>query len=242
MGSGQRPPAGALGFCALATTSGGFANALGRADGEVTREEAVAHGGALVEAVGVPVSADLENGFGDDPEDCAATIEAAAAAGLAGASIEDHRVRAGASTRSAMRRSASPRPPRWRARTGSCSPHAPRRSSAATRTSTTRSRACRPTRRRAPTCSTRRASPDLDAIRRIVVAVDQAGQRAADPGLTERCRAADAGVARISIGATFAHVAMGAVTTAARELLEQGTYGCYDTAKTGRRAAHDAFE
>src|SRR4051812_21711210 len=78
-----------LGFAALATTSSGFAATLGRLDGGVTADEAVAHGGALAGAVDVPVSADLENGFGDDPATVAATIEAAVAAGLAGGSIED---------------------------------------------------------------------------------------------------------------------------------------------------------
>jgi 2-methylisocitrate lyase-like PEP mutase family enzyme len=78
-----------LGFPALATTSSGFAATLGRADYSVTREEAVAHGRAVAEAVDVPVSADLEDGFGDDPADVAETVAQARAAGLAGCSIED---------------------------------------------------------------------------------------------------------------------------------------------------------
>jgi 2-methylisocitrate lyase-like PEP mutase family enzyme len=79
-----------MGFGAVATTSGGFAATLGRNDGEVSREEAVAHGGALAAAVAIPVSADLENGFGDTAEDAAATVRAAREAGLAGCSIEDY--------------------------------------------------------------------------------------------------------------------------------------------------------
>lgn len=78
-----------LGFPAIATSSGAFANTLGRLDGRITREEALAHARALVEAVEVPVSADLENGFGHRPEDAAETIRLAAATGLAGGSIED---------------------------------------------------------------------------------------------------------------------------------------------------------
>ncbi|GAA3802057.1 isocitrate lyase/phosphoenolpyruvate mutase family protein [Nocardioides panacisoli] len=78
------------GFQAIATTSGGYAATLGRGDGEVTRDEAVGHGGALAAAVGVPVSADLEDGFGDSPDEVAATITAAREAGLAGCSIEDY--------------------------------------------------------------------------------------------------------------------------------------------------------
>ena len=78
-----------LGFEAIATSSGAMANTLGRTDGHVTREEAIAHGRALAEAVEVPVAADLENGFGEKPGDAAETIRRAAAAGLAGGSIED---------------------------------------------------------------------------------------------------------------------------------------------------------
>jgi 2-methylisocitrate lyase-like PEP mutase family enzyme len=78
-----------LGFQALATSSGACAGTLGRRDGKVTRAEALAHARAIVEAVEVPVSADLEKGFGDAPADAAQTIRLAAQAGLAGGSIED---------------------------------------------------------------------------------------------------------------------------------------------------------
>src|SRR3954465_3480431 len=78
-----------LGAAALATTSSGHALTLGRTDGEVTRDEALAHAPGVVEAVDVPVSADLENGFGDDPQAVAGTVRAAAVTGLAGCSVED---------------------------------------------------------------------------------------------------------------------------------------------------------
>jgi len=78
-----------LGFAALATSSGACAGTLGRRDGHVTREEAIAHGRAIAEATELPVSADLEKGFGDAPEAAAETIRRAAEAGLAGGSIED---------------------------------------------------------------------------------------------------------------------------------------------------------
>ena len=78
-----------LGFKALATTSAGFAFTLGLRDGAVTRDEALDHAAAIVAATDLPVSADLENGFGPDPEDAATTIRAAIATGLVGASIED---------------------------------------------------------------------------------------------------------------------------------------------------------
>jgi 2-methylisocitrate lyase-like PEP mutase family enzyme len=79
-----------LGFAAIATTSSGFAATLGRHDGEVTRDEAIAHTDALAAATTIPVNADLEDCFADDPEGVAATIAAAAATGAAGASVEDY--------------------------------------------------------------------------------------------------------------------------------------------------------
>ena len=78
-----------LGFEALATSSGACAGTLGRRDGRVTRDEALAHARAIVQAVELPVSADLENGFGDAPDMAAQTIRLAAEVGLVGASIED---------------------------------------------------------------------------------------------------------------------------------------------------------
>ena len=79
----------ALGFEALATTSSGFAYSLGRRDGRVSREEKLAHCRALCVASDLPISADLEKCFSDDPDEAAANIVLAAETGLAGASIED---------------------------------------------------------------------------------------------------------------------------------------------------------
>jgi 2-methylisocitrate lyase-like PEP mutase family enzyme len=79
----------ALGFQALATTSGGFAISIGKLDGEPGRDAVLAHAAGLVGATDLPVSADLENGFGDSPDDVVRTIRGAAAAGLVGGSIED---------------------------------------------------------------------------------------------------------------------------------------------------------
>ncbi|HWF16446.1 MAG TPA: isocitrate lyase/phosphoenolpyruvate mutase family protein [Acidimicrobiales bacterium] len=80
----------AIGCAAIATTSGGFAATKGRLDGAMSRDEVLTHCGELVAAVDVPVSADLENCFADEPAGVAATIEAAIAQGLAGGSIEDY--------------------------------------------------------------------------------------------------------------------------------------------------------
>jgi len=78
-----------LGFAALATSSGAHAGVLGRVDGQVTREQALAHAKAIVDAVDLPVSADFENCFAHQPEEAARAIALAAEIGLAGASIED---------------------------------------------------------------------------------------------------------------------------------------------------------
>lgn len=81
----------AMGFEALATSSGGLAFSLGKPDARaaVTRDETLNNIAGIVAATHLPVTADLENGFGDEPEDCAETIQLAASLGLAGGSIED---------------------------------------------------------------------------------------------------------------------------------------------------------
>lgn len=79
----------ALGFEALATSSGAKAGVLGKRDGRVSREEAIANARLIAGAVDIPVIGDLEKGFGDTPADAAKTIREAAAAGLVGGSIED---------------------------------------------------------------------------------------------------------------------------------------------------------
>lgn len=79
-----------LGFKALASTSSGFAFTLGRRDGGVTLDEVLAHTTVLAAATDLPVSVDLENGYGPDPEDAARAIAGAAEAGAVGGSIEDY--------------------------------------------------------------------------------------------------------------------------------------------------------
>src|SRR6266576_2951839 len=78
-----------LGFQALATSSAASAAAIGKRDGGLTRDEALAHARLIVEATDLPVSADLEKGFGDAPEVVAETARLAAEAGLVGCTIED---------------------------------------------------------------------------------------------------------------------------------------------------------
>ncbi len=78
-----------LGFEALATTSAGYAFSAGQCDGAISRDQMIAHIGALAAATALPISADLQNGFGDAPEFAGQTIGLAAAAGAVGGSIED---------------------------------------------------------------------------------------------------------------------------------------------------------
>lgn len=109
----------AMGAAAIGTTSAGHAFTLGRPDTGVSRDEALAHAEALVAATPLPVSGDLENGYGPAPENVAETVRLAAEAGLAGCSIEDtdlpgngayprehavERIRAGASAARALAR------------------------------------------------------------------------------------------------------------------------------------------
>ena len=227
-----------LGFQALATTSSGFAATLGRLDGNVTREEAIGHSRAIVEAVDVPVSADLENGFADDAEGVAETVRAAATAGLAGCSIEDW---AGAEIYELE--------------------HAAERVAAAVEAAradglviTARAENLIHDRDDLDDTIARlqafqQAGADvlyapgvtkLDDIRRIVSSVDRPVNVLALPQAPPVSELAEAGVARISIGGGFAYVAMGAVAEASRELLEDGTYGFWATAGAGVKAWRDA--
>ncbi len=87
--AGSAQALAAAGFLALASTSGGFAQTLGRSDGEVSLAESIEHAQALDQATDLPVSMDLEHGYGSEPADVARAIAGVAAAGAVGGSIED---------------------------------------------------------------------------------------------------------------------------------------------------------
>ena len=107
----------ALGFEALASTSAGFAQSIGKIDGAVDRDTMLAHVTQLAAATDLPMSADLENGYADEPAGVAETVRLAAAAGLCGCSIEDYSWDEPAGrTRSHMPPNASVPPPRRRTR------------------------------------------------------------------------------------------------------------------------------
>lgn len=235
-----------LGFEALATTSAGLAASLGRRDGEgaVSRDEALAHAAAIVAASDLPVSADLEGGFGDAPEEVANTIRLAADVGLVGGSIEDATGRAGDPvfpfTLAVERVRAA-------AETAHGLPF--------------------------PFVLTARAEnflhgrPDLDDTIRRLQAFQEAG---ADvlyaPGLRSReeieavvrsvdrpvnvvmglrgvtltvAELAELGVRRISLGSALSRAALGAFLRAAREIRERGSFGFADEAVS--LAELDAF-
>ncbi len=232
-----------LGFKALATTSSGFAATLGRHDGAVSRDEVLAHAAAVAAAVHVPVSADLENGFADDPDSVYATVRAAAAAGLAGCSIEDYSgdARGGIYDISL----------------------AVERITAAVEAAVIEPGLVLTARAE----NLIRGNPDLDdtiarlhayreagahvlyapglrtieEVRRVVDSVGGPVNVLALPGLPPVAELAEAGVARVSVGGAFSHVAFGALSRAARELLEAGTYGFMDIATEGRRQEATAF-
>ena len=221
----------AFGFEALATTSAGHAFALGKrdTDGGVGRGATLANARAIVEATHLPVSADLENGFGDAPEACAETIRAASSVGLVGGSIEDA--------------SGDPARPIYDMA------HAIERVAAAVEAARSLP---------VPFVLTARAENflhgkrDLDDTIRRLQAFEQAGAEVLyAPGLTtlDQIRTlcasvsrpvnvvmglaggafsvqqlAEAGVKRISLGSSLARAALGALTRAAREIRENGTF------------------
>jgi 2-methylisocitrate lyase-like PEP mutase family enzyme len=233
-----------LGFSALATTSSGFAATLGPLDGSVTRDQAIAHAATIVEATDLPVSADLENGYVDEPEAVAETIGLALAAGLAGCSIEDFTGRADdpiydlglATERIAAAAEAAHRGEVRLVLTARAENHLHGRDDLAD------------TIARLQAYQSAGAdvlyAPGLytaEQIRQMVTSVDRPMNFLALPGGPTVAELEALGVRRISVGGAFAYAALGAVVDAARELLDEGTYGFWDGASTGRTAARAAF-
>ena len=232
-----------LGFRALATTSSGFAATLGRNDGSVTRDEALAHAAAIAAATNVPVNGDFENCFSDTTDGVAETVRLATTTGIAGCSIEDFDpVTADMYelSRAAERVTAA---------------------AEAAHASTTRivltARAENFIHGRtdlADTITRLQAyqaagadvlyAPGITAaadIRAVVGAVDVPVNVLALPGVPPVAALAEIGVARVSVGGGLAWVAYGAVAAAARELLDAGTYGYTTLMAEGRAAARAAF-
>ena len=232
-----------LGFQALATTSGGSAATLGRLDGSMSLEEATASAAAIVEATELPVSADLENGFADDPAGVAETIRLALDAGLAGASIEDYsRPNASiydidlAAERVAAGADVAHGGPTRLVLTARAENHL----YGVTDLADTIAR-LQAYQEAGADVLYAPGLVDLEDIRRLVSSVDLPVNVLGRPGAPSVSELAAAGVRRISVGGAFAYAALGAAVEAARELLDKGTYGYFERAGVGLQAARSAF-
>ncbi len=234
-----------LGFDAIATTSSGHAATLGRLDGEVTRDEALAHAADLVAATGLPVSADLENGFGADEDAVVETIRGAIAAGLAGASIEDSTGQADgsgiydrdhAAARVAAAAEAAHGGDARLVLTARCENHLHGHDDLADTIARLQAYGAAGADVLYAPGLTR-----LDDLRTVVAAVDQPVNVLALPSAPTVAELTEAGVARISVGGAFAFAALGGAVAAARELRESGTYGFWQAAGVGAKAAKQAF-
>jgi 2-methylisocitrate lyase-like PEP mutase family enzyme len=233
-----------MGFQALATTSSGHAASLGRPDGQVSREEALAHAEQLVNATRLPVSADLENCFADDPEGVAATVQAAAATGLAGCSIEDYsgtddapiydldlaRARVEAAAEAAHSG------PVRLVLTARAENHLHGRKDLADTIARLQ--------------AYQEAGADVlyapgvvaaEEIRQLVRSVDRPVNVLAMAGCPSVAELGELGVRRVSVGGAFAFAAYAAATEAAHELLDQGTYGYAAHASAGREVVRRSF-
>jgi 2-methylisocitrate lyase-like PEP mutase family enzyme len=233
-----------LGFEALATTSSGFAATLGRLDGSVTQAEAFDHAAAIVGAAELPVSADLENGFADDPAGVAETVGLALQAGLAGCSVEDATGRpddpiyeAGlAAERIQAAAEVAHRGPVHLVLTARAENYLHGRPDLAGTVARLQ--------------AYQEAGADvlyapglrrLEDIRQLVASVDRPVNVLATAGAPPVAELAAAGVSRVSVGGAFAFAALGAVVEAATEFRDSGTYGFTDGAAAGRAAVRTAF-
>jgi 2-methylisocitrate lyase-like PEP mutase family enzyme len=215
------------GFPALATTSAGFAFSIGRRDAEggVSRDEAIAHAAEIAAATDLPVNGDLENGFGPTPEDCAETVRQAAAAGLAGCSIED-----------ATGDRAAPIFDFGLAVERIAAAVEAARATGIVLTARAENflygrRDMADTLKRLNAFADAGAEVlyapglrDIGTVRELIAGVDRPVNVLASPGLTVT-EIADAGAARISLGSAFALNAWRGLFAAANEVLEQGSFG-----------------
>jgi 2-methylisocitrate lyase-like PEP mutase family enzyme len=222
-----------LGFRALATTSGGFAASLGRLDGNLRREEAIAHAVAVGTASGLPVSADLENCFADDPEGVAETVALARDAGIAGCSVEDWSGSEIYEPELAVERVAAAAEAAHAAEeplvlTARAENHAHSRHDLEDTI--------------ARLVAYQDAGADvlfaprlrgIEQIRAVLEAIERPLSVLVWQNVPTVAELAGAGVSRVSVGSTFALAAYGALVEAARELQSAGTYGFLERAAVG---------
>jgi 2-methylisocitrate lyase-like PEP mutase family enzyme len=233
-----------LGFQALATTSSGFAATLGRLDGGVTREEALEHGAAIAAAVDVPVSADLENCFADDPESVAATVARAATSGLAGCSVEDCKElperglyeKSLAVERVAAAAEAAHRGSNTFVLTARAENHI--RGNPDLDDTISRVQAYADA---GADCVFAPGVIKLDEVKLLVSSVSVPVNVLVMPGAPTIDELAEAGVGRVSVGGAFAYTALAGLIEAGRELLDNGTYGYWDRVPVTREVIQTAF-
>jgi 2-methylisocitrate lyase-like PEP mutase family enzyme len=235
---------GSLGFKALATTSSGSAATLGKLDGEIGRDQVLAHAAAIVAASELPVSADLENGFASDVSGVGETVRLALEVGLAGCSIEDYsgdddapiyELGAAAERVAAAAEAAHGGAGRL-VLTARAENYLHGRSDLADTIARLQ--------------AYEQAGADvlyapglieLADIRSVVESVGLPVNVLAWPGVPSVGELAAVGVARVSVGGAFAFAALGAAVAAAEELRDSGTYGYWERAKVGAKAARAAF-
>lgn len=233
----------ALGFDATATTSGGHAATLGRLDGKVTLDEALEHAAALAAATPIPLNVDLENGFAHEPAEVAANVTCVAQTGAAGVSIEDFARRDDEPIYDIARAAARVEAAAEAAHGGDARLVLTARAEnylhgrpdlADTIARLQAYQAAGADALYAPGASS------VDEIRSIVSAVDLPVNVLALPNAPTVAELADLGVRRVSVGSGFAMVALSATIDAAREFLDQGTYGFWRNAGSAG-TARDAF-
>lgn len=234
-----------MGYQALATTSSGFAATLGLLDGAVGRDAALSHSADIVAATELPVSADLENGFGDHPDEVAATARGAVQAGLAGFSIEDFTGDSGrpiydlslACERIAAAAEVAHGGDAHVVLTGRCENHLHGRDDLDDTIARLR--------------AYEQAGADVlyapgltspEQIAAVVQALNRPVNVLARPAAPTVSELAELGVSRISVGGAFAFAAIAAVVRAGEELRQQGTYEFARDAAAGVAAAKAAFQ
>jgi 2-methylisocitrate lyase-like PEP mutase family enzyme len=233
-----------LGFKAIATTSGGFAATRGRLDGAMTKDEVLAHAAELVGAVDVPVSADLENCFADDPEGVATTIEAAVRTGLAGGSVEDFTGDRDAPIYELPHAAERVRAAAEAARSGPApfvlTARAENHLHGRTDLADTIARLQAYQEAGADVLFAPRVVDPAD-LRALLASVDRPVSVLVLPGAPTVGELAELGVSRISVGGAITAAAYGAAINAVTELRDQGTAGYWELAAVARPVMGDAF-
>jgi len=233
-----------MGFDAIATTSSGFAATLGRGDGQVSRDEALDHCRALSGAVDIPVAADLEDCFAAEPDGVADTVRLAAQSGLAGCSIEDYTrdddapiyevERAADRVRAAVEAAhAGPTHLVITARAENLLHGVDDLEATIARLQTYQEAGADVL--FAPGVRT------LEQVQAIVSSVDRPLNVLVGPGSPSVEQLASAGVARISVGGSFAFVAYGGMVEVASQLREQGTVTYPESLRETRKLFAQAF-